>query len=249
MTTENNLYIQAIPLFTSEHAMFRYISSHRAELDAMTGDHIVVVDPLILTKSTDGHAWVAPDSKRYDGLKHADLPCLWIKDGGGKHAIIPLPSSEEAISKVFARVTDAAKSASDAPQLKLDYDVMIAQQDSKPVRIWLTGSFFIATTVVLTGCVLALARAISPWWPLVAFVGIAAVLLIIGAFVLRTVGDLSERSMLELIRIAAKLLLNVLDVAAQAVRRIPKGRSGKDTTTSADKPKADKQPSKPKKSK
>src|SRR4051812_27988810 len=101
-------YIQVIPLFTSEHGAFEYFTSHRSELDALTGDHLVVVMPKVLTER-DGRAWDAPDSERFKRLSHSNLPCLWIEDGSGSHEIIPLPSAKEQVSKVFARLTDAAK--------------------------------------------------------------------------------------------------------------------------------------------
>jgi hypothetical protein len=105
------MVIQVIPLFAKVNtSAWTYFHEHQSEISAITGEHIIVAIPQTVLKGDHRDIYSAAGSKRYAGLKLADLPCLWI-EGTGAKLTIPIPSGEEQINKVLAVLTDAAKSS------------------------------------------------------------------------------------------------------------------------------------------
>lgn len=201
--------MQAIPLFTREHGAFEYFRDHKVELDAMTGDHIVVVLPQVLMEEPGGKAWAAPDSKRYEGLRYGDLPCLWLEDSQS-HFVIPLPSEQEQISRLFARITDAAKTARSAKQMKISLDLQTALHDGKAVRVWAIGSFFLVAFLLIGSLISLLFHKTGFWIGIAAVTAIEVTYAITIAAVLRSIGDLSERRFLGFMQLAFRSQLEAV---------------------------------------
>lgn len=76
-------------------------------------------------------------------------------------------------------------------------------QDNKLVKLWSIGSFFLlAFGFIITGLTIVSNVISSSWLILLVFIFAEVFLLIIGAFVIRTTGDLTEASFLKLINMA-----------------------------------------------
>lgn len=105
-------YVQAIPLFLSSSAGVReYFSAHRDEIDAITGTHLVIALPQEVeagnVSAIVGLFSPGTGSKRYPGLLRSDLPCLWIEDGEGGHAILQLNDTVGGAGAMIQALTDA----------------------------------------------------------------------------------------------------------------------------------------------
>ena len=76
-------------------------------------------------------------------------------------------------------------------------------RESKIVKLWQIGAFFLLAFSVVFGAIFLLLQSFTLWWQVVlGLVGVEVFLLIIGAFTLRSVGDLSEKGFLDLIGMA-----------------------------------------------
>lgn len=74
--------------------------------------------------------------------------------------------------------------------------------DNKAVKLWMIGSFFILLFVIIISSLCLVANIIKSIWIFMTIIFAAEVfLLIIGGLVARTIGDLTEKGFLELIRI------------------------------------------------
>jgi hypothetical protein len=135
-------YFQAIALFTSEDAeVFRYFHDHPQEIDAVTGDALVVVIPDTALDSDAQDIYSAVGSERYRMLKRSDLPCLYIEDSDDHRFTVRLPPRKEDIVWVVRRISDHADRVGSASELerlinedrelqrRLRYDMRETQND------------------------------------------------------------------------------------------------------------------------
>lgn len=88
---------------------------------------------------------------------------------------------------------------------------LIQIQESKSAKLWRAGSFWIFFFMVISGVVFLFVTSITDWWKLlIAILALEAFIVISGAFVLRSIGDLSERGFLALVDLAFKFQLRGL---------------------------------------
>lgn len=116
---------QAVPLYTkADLQVASYFRDHIDVIDAMTGSVLIVVMPREI--SAEETAWLLrifdqqPDEARYPGLVRSQLPCLWLEDGLGGHAVISLSNSVVGPERILAGLTTvctSARSTSDAIEL------------------------------------------------------------------------------------------------------------------------------------
>lgn len=111
-------YFQAIPLYSkADEGAFDYFKNNQPEINAITQNYLVVAVPDTVVRGDAGDLYGnAPRSKRYEGLKITDLPCLWIEDSTG-HESIPLPNTKSDINRLIVQLTEAAKVANDVSEL------------------------------------------------------------------------------------------------------------------------------------
>ena len=104
-----------------------------------------------------------------------------------------------------------------------------AIQSSKAVRLWQTGGFFLFAIVTIGTMVIMLVRQTTRWWqPVVALAGIETLFVLMGAFCLLTIDELSEASFLKLIDVAFRNQFKVFSaVAHSATEWLTKRKSGK----------------------
>ncbi len=82
-------------------------------------------------------------------------------------------------------------------------------RESKAMKLWKIGSFWLLVFTVVVGAVLLLATQIASWWQLlIAIVGVEITMLIVGALTLRSIGDLSEKGFLKLVEMALQQQFN-----------------------------------------
>lgn len=91
--------------------------------------------------------------------------------------------------------------------------------DNKLVKLWSFGSFFLLTFLIISGAVLVFITHVNWWASIISFSTIEVLLLIVGAFVLRTIDDLSETGFLELVRMAFEFQFNVFSLINKIRRR------------------------------
>lgn len=73
--------------------------------------------------------------------------------------------------------------------------------DNKIGKLWAFGSFWIVVLLIISALVVFIIEKEYAWWQLlITFIFIETIFVIIGAFVLRAVGDLSEESFVQLIK-------------------------------------------------
>ncbi len=119
MREENVTYFQAIALFTGEDTeVFRYFHDHPQEIDAVTGDSLVVVVPKTALERDARDIFSAVGSTRFGELKRADLPCLFIEDSADHHFTVPLPPKKEDIVWTIRRISDSADRARSGSDLQ-----------------------------------------------------------------------------------------------------------------------------------
>jgi tetratricopeptide (TPR) repeat protein len=93
-----------------------------------------------------------------------------------------------------------------------------AIQSSKAVRLWQTGGFFVFAIVAIGTIVILLVRQTTQWWQLVvALAGIDTLFVLLGAFCLRTIDELSETSFMKLIDVAFRYQFKVVSAVAHSV--------------------------------
>src|SRR5437867_5107086 len=112
-------YVQAVPLFMKDdEGPTAYFKEHRTEIDAITGNALVVFLPHSVHEG-DAHDIVsAVGSKRYPGLTRSDLPCLWVEAGNGAHVVLRIPDAPGDIKRFIRCLSDAVRSSSDLAEVK-----------------------------------------------------------------------------------------------------------------------------------
>lgn len=114
----NYLVIQAIPLYSSvDEGPTTYFRDHKAEVEGITGEHLIVAVPRTVVEGEAGDIYSASDSKRYPGLKLDQMPCLWLESVDGTLAL-PMPREKEQINKLLLQVTQAAKDSTSWEEFK-----------------------------------------------------------------------------------------------------------------------------------
>jgi hypothetical protein len=112
------MYVQATPLFTPEDEVASaYFRNHVDDLNATTGNALVVSLPETVAAGNSKDVSKAVDSKRFPGLKRQHLPCVWLEFKGG-HAVIALPRAQDEIVKLFRVLADEASAATSAKDLR-----------------------------------------------------------------------------------------------------------------------------------
>lgn len=116
-------YFQVIPLYMrADAAVSDWFAKHEKDIDAITGDALVVAWP---EQVRDGDARAIGAifdqpvaDARYPGLLRSDLPCLWIEDGEGGHAILKLPGDLGELNAIIRAATDAVAHVATAAEMK-----------------------------------------------------------------------------------------------------------------------------------
>jgi hypothetical protein len=81
------------------------MSFEKEELEAITGNRYILVCPDTELHPEDISA--AVDSKRFPGLKHSYIPCLWVETSGNQNFTVSLRGkSRDDISHVFRLLSD-----------------------------------------------------------------------------------------------------------------------------------------------
>ena len=107
---------------------------------------------------------------------------------------------------------------------------------SKAVRLWQIGGFWLFAFSVVFGAIFVLVIHSVEWWHLCfALIGLEVVLVLLGAFTLRTVGDVSEQTFLSLIAIAFREQFKVFTILKGL---FSKRAEGEIKTQEGDKPKS-----------
>jgi hypothetical protein len=76
-------------------------------------------------------------------------------------------------------------------------------RENKWLKLWGVGSFFILLFLIVAGAIWFIVSQNLSWWRLLTLIGaIEAIFILIGAFTLRSIGDLSEENFLKLIGMA-----------------------------------------------
>jgi hypothetical protein len=88
---------------------------------------------------------------------------------------------------------------------------------SKTARLWQAGGFWLLALAVVSGIVIILATHAINWWQLLlGLVGIEVLLVLVGAFTLRSIGELSDKNFMSLITLAFqqqfKMVSSIKDV-------------------------------------
>lgn len=113
------IYFQIVPFYLrSDEQMFEYFKKFKEEIDALT-DKIVVAIPDAVANG-DPKALgdlFSKNSTRYPGLRRSDMPCLWIEDGKGTHAILRMSNDPGDSSRMVKILADEAPTARSAVEL------------------------------------------------------------------------------------------------------------------------------------
>lgn len=84
-------------------------------------------------------------------------------------------------------------------EVKAKYDIT----SEKPVKLWLSGGFFLFALIIIFLIVFAILSSDFNWWQVIlAITTIEVLFVIIGAFTLRSIGELSEAKFIELLQLA-----------------------------------------------
>jgi hypothetical protein len=122
----------AAAIFAPEDTLsVEYFAKYRSSLDAQTGTDIFVGLPEMKDGMVvDLAKLFAPEGQaRYPGLKHSDLPCLWIEDERKEHRIVRLPHDQTKFTKLIRGVTDAAATASSFEEFNMAIDDLQSKLD------------------------------------------------------------------------------------------------------------------------
>jgi hypothetical protein len=118
---------QSIPLYTAaDENVAGYIDQHRQELDELSGTVLTVVlsEPLLNNEA----GWLrdlfepGPGVKRFPGLKRTHLPCIWLEDGLGGHAVISLDSADLRVPMLICGLIDACAQAANVQDAAKDFN-------------------------------------------------------------------------------------------------------------------------------
>lgn len=84
-------------------------------------------------------------------------------------------------------------------EVKAKHDIT----SEKPVKLWLSGGFFLFALIIIAMIVYAIISSDFNWWQVIlAITTIEVLFVIIGAFTLRSIGELSEANFTELLKLA-----------------------------------------------
>lgn len=130
-------YVQAIPLYSSaDRAVFEYFKNHKDAIDAETDSALTIALP---EKIEHGDLSAIRDlfgigTKRYPGLRRADLPCFWLEDAKRVHEIVRLPAQLDQIVAYVRSLADAATTQEGAKAIKAEalrsLDVNLVERSS-----------------------------------------------------------------------------------------------------------------------
>jgi hypothetical protein len=116
------MYVQAVALFLKSDEAFDYVSANIKELHEITGIDMQLVLPAeVEAGDAAGMAElfaIRTQRPRYPGLLRSDMPCFWVEDERGGHAIIRMPSGGDLIGRCIRAMTDAAQAGKDAAGIK-----------------------------------------------------------------------------------------------------------------------------------
>jgi hypothetical protein len=111
------------------------------------------------------------------------------------------------------RLHEAASEANTTLETLLPHESDSFSTLSKAVRLWQIGGFWLLAFSIVFGAVLVLVAHSAEWWQLAfGLIGLEVVLVLIGAFTLRTVGDLSEKNFLSLVGTAFREQFKVFTI-------------------------------------
>jgi hypothetical protein len=136
--------VLVVPLYLpSDRNVAQYFLEHREEIDALTGDAIVVG----LARSVlegDVHDVVGEkDGKRFPGLVVDALPCLWV-ESEANHFIVRLLDGTSDIKRAIRVLAGAASRAPSFWELKAMVEKELNPNPGKPVPAWLAVAGYIA---------------------------------------------------------------------------------------------------------
>ena len=110
--TKPPLYVYVVPIFLkSDASVVSYFRDHLDEVEAITGLTLNIVVPTVLGARSAEDITVAIDSKRYPGLKAADIPCFWVEASVNEHFVARLPSDLPGVTRVLHRLADSFRNA------------------------------------------------------------------------------------------------------------------------------------------
>lgn len=123
-SSARSTYVQVVPIYLkSDVEVARYFTECRDEIDAISGENLVILLAQEI-RASDTAGVVAALTKdgtkpsRFAGLGFGDLPCLWVEDGLGRTAILKLPHEFADISQVLRTLSDVCAQTKDAPQIE-----------------------------------------------------------------------------------------------------------------------------------
>ena len=110
--------IFVIPLYYgSDEGVTKYFKDHRPEIDAITGNLIVVHLATSVAEGEVKDIASATGSARYPGLKAADFPCLWIEKDGA-HFVLRLSGNFDEVKNTFRALVDEVTNVATFPELE-----------------------------------------------------------------------------------------------------------------------------------
>ncbi len=118
------MIIQIVPLyFKIDIEVFIYFQDNHSEIDAITDRYVQVAWAREIAAGDVARVadlfTVKSRKPRFPGLLRSDLPCLWVEDGRGTHALIRIPNEREQIGRCIRAITDAAEAGKNASGIKL----------------------------------------------------------------------------------------------------------------------------------
>jgi hypothetical protein len=130
----------------------------------------------------------------------------------------------------------ASETLASLDSIKKEMDSRITT--SKAVRLWQVGGFWLFAFSIVFGAIFVLVTHSAEWWHLtLALIGLEVLLVLLGAFTLRTVGDLSEKNLLSLIGTAFReqfkvftVIKGLLSTLAPTKAEAPNSNDGPKTT-------------------
>ncbi len=145
-------YVQAIPIFLpGDSEISRYLTECRAEIDAITGEHVHVLET-DETKAGDTSAIVAVidnPEPRFPGLTIDDLPCLWLEDNTGENAKVHLPADVESTKRALRALASAARKTRNARVIAEEVERAIMTKSNERKLAVLFGVIFVAAILVI----------------------------------------------------------------------------------------------------
>lgn len=157
-------YVQAVPLFMNDdEGPTAYFHKYKAEIDAITGNALVLFVPRSVQEGDARDIVSAVDSKRYPGLQRSNLPCLWVEAGDRAHVVLKIPDTPDDIKRLMRCLADAVRSSTNLAEVKEKVMADMTRKSAQPpatqsVPPWfaMAGAVFGGFTLVfLMGLVVA----------------------------------------------------------------------------------------------